>query len=76
MEDGTPRIVTNLGLHWLEYTDGKVIPAWPQLELLLRLLQEKGLCGKTSSSFSTFYFCDGEHPPQGSFLALLMVEMF
>lgn len=42
MEDGTPRIVTNLGLHWLEYTDGKVIPAWPQLELLLRLLQEKG----------------------------------
>lgn len=24
VDDGTPRIVTNLGLHWLEYMDNKV----------------------------------------------------
>ena len=24
VDDGTPRIVTNLGLQWLEYVDGKV----------------------------------------------------
>lgn len=24
VDDGTPRIVTNLGLQWLEYMDGKV----------------------------------------------------
>lgn len=26
VDDGTPRIVTNLGLQWLEYMDGKVRP--------------------------------------------------
>lgn len=24
VDDGTPRIVTNLGLHWLEYMENKV----------------------------------------------------
>lgn len=24
VDDGTPRVVTNLGLQWLEYIDGKV----------------------------------------------------
>lgn len=63
VDEGTPRVVTNLGLPWLEYTDGKVTPAWPQPGLLLRLFQEKGLGRKTSSSFSTFNFCDGEYLP-------------
>lgn len=56
VDDGTPRIVTNLGLPWLEYTDGKVTPARAQLGLLLRRFQEKGLHRKTSLSFSTFIF--------------------
>ena len=29
VDDGTPRIVTNLGLQWLEYMDNKVGPCWP-----------------------------------------------
>lgn len=48
VDDGTPRVVTNLGLQWLEYTDGKVTPAWAQLGLLLRLFLEKRLRRKTS----------------------------
>lgn len=27
VDDGTPRIVTNLGLQWLEYVDGRVRPS-------------------------------------------------
>lgn len=56
VDDGTPRVVTNLGLQWLEYTDGQVTPACPQLGLLLRLFQEKGLGRRASSPFSTLIF--------------------
>lgn len=28
VDDGTPRIVTNLGLHWLEYMENKVGGGW------------------------------------------------
>lgn len=63
VDDGTPRVVTNLGLQWLEYTDGKVTHAWPQPGLLLRLLQVKGLLRKTSSSFSNSVFVrENAHP--------------
>ena len=31
VDDGTPRIVTNLGLQWLEYMDGKVCPIPPAI---------------------------------------------
>lgn len=30
VDDGTPRIVTNLGLQWLEYMDNKVQTAFYQ----------------------------------------------
>lgn len=55
VDDGTPRVVTNLGLQWLEYTDGRVIPACPQLGLF----QER----ETSSPFSTLIFVmENTHP--------------
>ncbi|XP_014107867.1 PREDICTED: extracellular matrix protein FRAS1-like [Pseudopodoces humilis] len=34
VDDGTPRVVTNLGLQWLEYTDGKATNLITKKELL------------------------------------------
>lgn len=37
VDDGTPRIVTNLGLHWLEYMENKVgsdrVASWALQEM-------------------------------------------
>lgn len=34
VDDGTPRIVTNLGLQWLEYMDGKVCHIPPAISFV------------------------------------------
>lgn len=51
MDDGTPRVVINLGLQWLEHADGKVTAV--RIGSFLRLFAEKELCSRTSWPSST-----------------------
>lgn len=48
VDDGTPRIVTNLGLQWLEYMDNKVRRA-PNLHFIPQALLESTRALKSHS---------------------------